>query len=438
MQLLVSYIVGGESLLSVKGTQYYQDDKPFFYLADTCWSAFTNITLEEWNYYLDYRASQGFNSVQINILSQWDASQSDLNMWPFPRKQNGIHYTYDYSQINPAYFDRAEKMLEMVRDHGMTPALVLLWSNYVPGTWASKMAVNNLFPFDELAAYVAYATRRFKPYNPIYFVSGDTDFPTEETIKYYAEVLRVAKENDPDALYSLHIKGRLAELPKQFYDQVDFFSYQSGHNLAGQSTAYTIPLQLRKEGFDRPIVDTEPCYEQISYSRNIYGRYSARDVRKASWSAVLSGANAGITYGAHGIWSWHRQGRKFGVVEGEGFDDPFDWRDALHFDGANDIAFLKHTVMTDFPNGIQAVRVQMKDSSIRVGVNPMQTRYAIYLPSNTRLDLAELHLNQDNSHARVIDLQTRQVRPLTIQSHWLQQSRAEADALVIIDKNKGE
>ena len=25
-----------------------KDGKPFFYLADTCWSAFTNITDEEW------------------------------------------------------------------------------------------------------------------------------------------------------------------------------------------------------------------------------------------------------------------------------------------------------------------------------------------------------------------------------------------------------
>ena len=28
--------------------------KPWFWLADTCWSAFTSITLEDWDYYLEF------------------------------------------------------------------------------------------------------------------------------------------------------------------------------------------------------------------------------------------------------------------------------------------------------------------------------------------------------------------------------------------------
>ncbi|MMZ52468.1 beta-glucosidase [Paenibacillus polymyxa] len=44
---------------------FMNEGNPFFYLADTVWSAFTNITLEEWAYYLDYRKSQGFNVLQI-------------------------------------------------------------------------------------------------------------------------------------------------------------------------------------------------------------------------------------------------------------------------------------------------------------------------------------------------------------------------------------
>ncbi|GFI07853.1 hypothetical protein IMSAGC007_00297 [Lachnospiraceae bacterium] len=34
---------------------FQRNGKHFFYLADTCWSAFTNITLEEWEYYLELR-----------------------------------------------------------------------------------------------------------------------------------------------------------------------------------------------------------------------------------------------------------------------------------------------------------------------------------------------------------------------------------------------
>lgn len=36
-----------------------KNDKPFFYLADTVWSAFTNIDLTDWAYYLKVRKEQG-------------------------------------------------------------------------------------------------------------------------------------------------------------------------------------------------------------------------------------------------------------------------------------------------------------------------------------------------------------------------------------------
>ena len=60
-----------------------KDGKTFFYLADTCWSAFTNISDEEWDYYLYKRKVQGFNTIQINILPQWDASLTNFNFNPF-------------------------------------------------------------------------------------------------------------------------------------------------------------------------------------------------------------------------------------------------------------------------------------------------------------------------------------------------------------------
>ncbi|MFT8883326.1 MAG: DUF4038 domain-containing protein [Liquorilactobacillus hordei] len=423
-------------MLLTKGNQIYKNDKPFFYLADTCWSAFTNITLNEWKYYLDYRASQGFNVIQINILSQWDASKATFELLPFPITHNKNHYSYDYSKPNLKYFARAEKMLQMVREHNMIPALVLLWSNYVPDTWAGKIAFNNHFAYDELENYVSFVTEKFKRFSPIYFVSGDTDFPTEKAINYYEKVFEVAKQHDPDALYSFHIKGRLAELPEQFYKKIDFFSYQSGHNFAGQKTAFSIPFDLRKKGFTHPIINTEPCYEQISYSRNIYGRYTARDVRQASWSSVLSGAGAGITYGAHGIWSWHQLGQKFGLVAGEGFDFPFDWRDALHFNGANDIAYLKKIVSSLFENGIEPVDVLLKkEITIRVGSDPQRKRYIIYLPTNTNLDVSNLGLNDENSHARVFYLDERTSHPLNyLNKTLLQMSRAQADSIIVLEK----
>ena len=102
-----------------------KDGKPFFYLADTCWSAFTNMTDEEWDFYLYRRKAQGFNTIQINILPQWDASVTDLDYRPFV--DNDPH------RLNDAYFAHARSMCEKAKAEGFELALVVLWCNYVPG-----------------------------------------------------------------------------------------------------------------------------------------------------------------------------------------------------------------------------------------------------------------------------------------------------------------
>ena len=60
----------------------------------------------------------------------------------------------------------------------------------------------------------------------------------------------------------------------------------------------------------------------MGYSRKKYGRVEARDIRKAAWSSLLSGACAGVTYGAHGIWNWKKTGCLANPILGEGFDEP--------------------------------------------------------------------------------------------------------------------
>lgn len=424
-------------MLTVKNNQFLSDGKPFFWLADTCWSAFTNISESDWHYYLDQRQRQGFNVVQINVLRQWDASGSNLDIDPFPIVKTDQGYSYDYSVINSEYFDRAERMLQDVVNHGMTPALVLLWSNYVPGTWASKLARNNLFTYNHLADYVTYVTRRFAKFHPVYFISGDTDFPTDETVRYYQRVLTTAQENDHQALYSFHIKGRLQEIPEEFRETTDFFSYQSGHNLAGQATAYTIPQTLLKTGYSKPIVNTEPCYEQISYSRNLYGRYRPENVRQAAWSAVLSGASAGITYGAHGIWSWHTTGASFGIVEGEGFDTPFDWHDALKFPGATDMTLLKAVMQRYFIEGCFPLSEPVTEKpSIRAAKGRDGHVYVIYVPTNTVLDLAQITgMNRANARITVLDLDNKQVEHgVWMTSNKMALSSALSDSLVVVQR----
>lgn len=44
-------------------------DKPFFWLGDTAWMLFTNISYEEAYTYLKNRADKGFNVIQAVLIN---------------------------------------------------------------------------------------------------------------------------------------------------------------------------------------------------------------------------------------------------------------------------------------------------------------------------------------------------------------------------------
>ena len=283
-----------------------RDGKPFFWLADTLWSAFTNMTDEELESYLILRRQQGFNVLQINILPQWDRCWTPAPCMPWPCKADGM---FDYSApMNQDYFDHAAHMCEKITAYGFTPALVVLWSNYVPGTWASGMVSGNILPEALVEPYCRKVAETFARFDPVYILSGDTDLDTPESAACYEKVLYTMRGLCPDALLTLHIRGRYTYLPNTLAQGVDFYLYQSGHNAGYPEKCYTMPGEMLAAYPQKPILNSEPCYEQMGYSGNKYGRFSAREVRRAAWMSVLSGACAGVTYGAHGVWNWVKPG----------------------------------------------------------------------------------------------------------------------------------
>ncbi len=312
---------------------FVKDGKPFFYLADTCWSAFTNITDEEWDYYLYKRKVQGFNALQINILPQWDASATDLAYQPFLNN--------DPHQLDDAYFAHAAHMCQKAKQEGFELALVVLWCNYVPGTWASNMMPDGILPFDAIESYVRKVHEVFTAFEPIYIISGDTDFPEEETKDYYVHAARILKGFAPECLYTTHIKGRYSYIPEELYAFLDLCFYQSGHNAKDLSMPYSLSEEMQRKYPGKPLINAEPCYEEMGYSGNMYGRWRRADVRRAAYVSVLSGACAGVTYGAAGIYSWHKVKKGFAMQLGEGFDMPKSWEEAMAFEGAWDYGYLK-------------------------------------------------------------------------------------------------
>lgn len=423
-----------------KGERFFrQEGRPTFYLADTCWSAFTNIDEKDWDYYVDYRASQGFNVLQINMLQQWDASQTDLPYHPFERKEDG---GFDFTRYNQDYFDRAGRMIKKAYERGLTVALVLIWCNYVPNTWASRMPLEQLgiFPRELLEDYVDRVMRMYDQYHPIYVISGDTDFQNDEAVEdYYLFAMNRVKKNNPNAVTTLHIRGRESALPKVIAENpnLDFVMYQSGHNRDYPEMPYQLAETFYQQDSSRPLLNSEPCYELMGYSHRAYGRFSREDIRKAAWQSVLSGASSGITYGAHGIWSWHDERFGFNSAIGEAFESPYDWRDALHFQGAWDYAFLKNIMEEYDLFDMLPAQELLRNETTEIRLAQNERYLLVYVPSNIRLKLAG-----DLSAWKMIYLDLDSKNKMPVQACYdpatnetcVPMHRFIGDALLIIEK----
>ena len=348
-------------------------------MADTVWSAFTNIEMEEWEYYLNYRKYQGFNVLQINILPQWDAVTKDDCNLAFKRDERG---NIDYQKINESYFIRAKKMLELAHKKGFELALVALWANYVPDNWCSSMNGNETMPLSCIRPYIKYISGCFEVFTPVYLASGDAALQSESEIEYYKVAIKALREFSPKSLISMHLAGSVF-IDNAFIkeDLLDFYMFQSGHGFNEEGALVSSDPSLLAEKFweigdYKPIVNGEPCYEGI-YSKFEGGRKQLQQVRKASWISVLSGASAGISYGAHGIWQWTKKDSV--AIKDELYGNSFSWKEAIKFAGANEISMIKKIFETYNLFGIEPIQIDEDRAGTWIATAKNKDRIILYI-----------------------------------------------------------
>jgi len=365
---------------------FVQGKKKYFFLADTVWMAFLNCdSMEDWEEYLDFRAQQGFNVLQMQCIpSTHDPSESPSSLFPFPSRPGG---ELDFGRLSDAYFKRAVEMMDLAKARGFIPAFGILWCNWVPGTWAAKMSPRTAMPFENAKSYIREAVKTFAPYQPLYLASGDTRFDSPEETRYYRMVLEEIKATDPQALTTMHLSPE-GILPDEFVrsKHLDFYMYQSGHHVEHPERPYALAQDFLAKPVKRPIVNGEPPYEGHGHGFR-YGRFSSFEVRRAIWQSLLSGAKAGVTYGAHGIWMWHRKGMRFTSEQFSGL--PFQWRTAMRLPGAWDAGlarriFEQHDLFELEPCAI----VRNEKPGIRASAAPDGSTIAVYIPFATQLELA--------------------------------------------------
>lgn len=368
--------------LTVNGMRLERNNEPFFWLADTIWTAFTNVSDDEWLAYLDRRAAQGFNVLQINALPQWDRSQAGFERYPYATTDKGS--TFDFTHPNEEFWAHARWQLAEACKRGFIPALVVQWSNYAPGTWASRLISDNIIPDELVEPVVQKIIAEFDEFEPVWIISGDADFDTPASTARFAQVADLVARLSPSRLKCFHIKGRYDGLPEELAERADFYLYQSGHNITAQNGAYTLAQSFRARPIPRPVINSEPCYEQIGYSHMLYGRFKRADCRRALWLSLTGGASAGITYGAHGVWNWHHTDLGGSLALGEGFLEAMDVTKALGFPGAHDFSFAAQLVdrlsLHELTSHNELLATHQND--MYAALTPDEQTLVVYVPVN--------------------------------------------------------
>ncbi len=301
----------------------YADGTPFFWLADTWWKCLCKrMTWEGFQELTADRKAKGFTVVQIVCGPYPDEG-------PFePRWENeaGKPYeTHDFSRVNPAYFDFADRRLLHLVAQGIVPAIVGGWGRgdcdgmALAGVEGMKRHWRNL-----IARYAAYPT--------VWIIGG------ESKGSLWTEVAAYVRKTDPyhrPATIHPDHSGRDSVTDESV---IDFDMLQTGH---GDWPAAFGAIPQLKAAYDRkppmPALIGEYCYE--GHMQNAW-----QDVQRyVFWGSMLSGA-PGLTYGAAGVWN--------ASVEGDpGLANVYDytpWSEGMHYPGSTQLGLGKRLLET-FP-----------------------------------------------------------------------------------------
>lgn len=320
-----------------------EDGTPFFWLGDTAWELFHKLNREDARHYLTCRAGQGFNVVQAVALAEFEGvtTGNAYGRLPFLRNAEGrIDPTLPDEGGDYSYWDHVDDVLEMAGAMGIYIALLPTWGDKYN---AQHGKGPEIFTKQNAYEYGQWLGKRYRDTpHLIWVVGGDRVLQTRTHFEIVDAMARGLKEGDGGRhLITFHPRGNSSSsYHVHGEDWLDFNMIQSGH---GDMEPANYRIIAADYGLTpvKPVLDGEPCYEDIPRAFNTrFGYFDEADVRRAAYYAVLSGA-CGHTYGHHSVWSMCD-----GMYDSVQMNEPgiffiMHWKDALHRPGAGQMRHVK-------------------------------------------------------------------------------------------------
>jgi len=168
----------------------HADGTPFFWLADTAWNGPLLADEQDWDRYLKDRSDKGFTAVQFVAHAPWRAATKDA-------EGRTSWLGRDDPTINPAAYDRIEKYVKAINDHGLLAAPTLMWTCTAddPGQYLSEEAIIQI---------VRYEIDRLKKYQVLWILGGDGDYTGDLGAKWRRigrQVFPPSRDKTPVAIH---------------------------------------------------------------------------------------------------------------------------------------------------------------------------------------------------------------------------------------------
>jgi hypothetical protein len=307
----------------------HADGTPFFWLGDTAWNGPLKADAKSWQTYLVDRRAKGFNVVQF-VTTQWRTASGNADGRP-------AYYGTEKITVDPIFFRWLDRRVDAINDAGLLASPVLIWAI---GGATANLNPGPTLPDDQLILLARYLVARYGGHHVAWMLAGDADYRGDKAARWL-KIGRAVFGDKPRHLVTMHPGGRMwvaDEFRKEPW--FTFNGYQSGHGVGDESWRWLVegpPATDWKKEPAVPSVNLEPNYE-AHLARATGKPFDARAIRRAAYSSLLIAPPAGVSYGAHGLWSWETEPTWPMTHPYTGTAPP--WHEALRLPGATSMQHL--------------------------------------------------------------------------------------------------
>ncbi|MFN8254329.1 MAG: DUF4038 domain-containing protein [Bacteroidales bacterium] len=165
------------------------NNKPFFYQAETPWLIFVNLNKKEMGELMDIRINQGFTVIQTMALTTGTNVNGDK---PFENN--------DFTKPNLAYFEHIRKGIQIAEQKGLLVGVALAWKGCCGGDWTDIILKNGTKNCRE---YGRFLGKYFADCKNLFWIQGGDADPQGHT-DHYREMALGIKEFMPGAMQTYH------------------------------------------------------------------------------------------------------------------------------------------------------------------------------------------------------------------------------------------